>query len=728
MAERVMIISNRLPVTVRTQHGEMKIVPSAGGLASSLRGFHQERETLWVGWPGSHSDLNETMMEHLRTELSGLRSVPVFLSQEEIRSFYEGFSNSVLWPLFHFLPERLPLDSSADWEPFRDVNEKFAEIVASLYRPGDILWVHDYQLALLPGALRRRLPGASIGFFLHIPFPPSDMFRILPWRTEILRGMLGADVIGFHTYSYLRHFSFSLIRLLGLDVGIDHVSFEGRQVRLGAFPLGIDSEAFLKLAGSRRVQREFETIRGENAGMRLLLGIDRLDYVKGIPRRLLAVEKLLEQHPELRGSLRLVQVIVPSRNGVESYDRYRRQIDEMVGRINGSYASVNAVPIHHMHRSIPEWQLVALYRAADVMLVTSTRDGMNLVAKEFVASRIDEDGVLVLSEMTGAAAELGEALQINPYDVTATSEAIHRALEMPAEERQMRMRALRSRVLRSTMREWAESFTAEVMRVHQENVDRMVRSAADESTGHLLERLRNERRLILLLDYDGTLVPFTGMPDLAMPDQGLLDLLTRLGQRPGTSVHVVSGRRRDVLDLWLGKLPIGLHAEHGFWFRDNPSGRWIARGDLVADWKDKLMPVLQRYTTNTPGSMIEEKTAALAWHFRMADPEFGPLQAQELRVYVAEMFSNAPVEVILGEKVVEVRAAGLNKGVVMSRVLEVVELPYVVVAMGDDRADEDLFRALPPEGIGIRIGKGYTSAGHRLPDYRAARALLHGLL
>lgn len=724
---RTIIISNRLPVTAKLVQNELKVVASAGGLATGLRGFHEEGNSLWVGWPGDHSRLEESRLEQLKQNLERLRAVPVFLSPDEIRRFYEGFSNSILWPLFHFMPEQLPLDPSVDWQPYCDVNEKFADVIAEIYKPGDLLWVHDYQLALLPGALRRRLPDARIGFFLHIPFPPSDLFRVVPFRVEILQGMLGADVVGFHTYQYVRNFALALVRILGLDVEIDQVTLGNRNVRMGAFPMGVDPDVFVGLAKSARVQREVQQILSENAGRKLLVGVDRLDYIKGIPRRLLSVEKLLVDHPELRGKIRLVQVIVPSRTKVESYARYRRQIDEIVGRINGAYATVNNVPIHHMHQSIPEAQMVALYCAADVMLVTSTRDGMNLVAKEFVASRIDEDGVLVLSELVGAAAELGEAIQINPYDLAGTAEAIYRSLEMPREERRTRMRALRKRVLTYTTRGWAEGFTSEVLEVHAQNRQHTNGSTIKHSYEDLLEISKNAKQLVLLLDYDGTLVPFADMPDLAAPDQQLIDLLERLSARPNTIVHLVSGRTRASIEEWFGELNIGLHAEHGFWSRKNRNSEWVPWRDPSAPWKAKLLPVLERFTMNTPGSLIEEKTASLAWHYRMADPEFGPIQARELRLFISGMFSNAPVEVLMAAKVVEVRAAGLHKGVILPTVLDGLEYPYSIVAIGDDRTDEDLFRSLPEDSIAVHVGIGETIAQYRLSDFRAARRFLREL-
>lgn len=724
---RTIIISNRLPVTAKLVQNDLKVVASTGGLATGMRSFHEEGNTLWVGWPGDHSKLDESKLDQLKENLARLRSVPVFLSPEEIRRYYEGFSNTILWPLFHFMPEQLPLDSSVDWQPYCDVNETFADVVADIYRPGDLLWVHDYQLALLPGALRRRLPDAPIGFFLHIPFPPSDLFRVIPFRVEILEGMLGADVVGFHTYQYLRNFALALVRILGLEVEIDQVTLGNRKIRMGAFPMGVDPDVFVGLAKSSRVKREVEQILSENAGRKLLVGIDRLDYIKGIPRRLLSVEKLLADNPELRSKIRLVQVIVPSRTKVESYTRYRGQIDEIVGRINGAYATVNNVPIHHMHRSIPESQMVALYCAADVMLVTSTRDGMNLVAKEFVASRIDEDGVLVLSELVGAAAELGEAIQINPYDLAGTAEAIHRSLDMPREQRRTRMRALRKRVLTYTTRGWAESFINEVLEAHAQNQHQTNSHNGKGRYEDLLRKSKNVERLVLLLDYDGTLVPFADTPDLAAPDRQLIDLLERLSEHPGTTVHLVSGRTRSSIEEWFGGLNIGLHAEHGFWSRKDRNSEWVAWRDPSAPWKAKLLPVLERFTMNTPGSLIEEKTASLAWHYRMADPEFGPIQARELRLFISGMFSNAPVEVLMAEKVVEVRAAGLHKGVILPTVLDGLEFPYLLLAIGDDRTDEDLFRSLPEGSVAVHIGLGETLAQYRLPDFRAARRFLREL-
>src|SRR5579883_322603 len=438
----LILVSNRLPVTVRAEHGDVSITKSSGGLATALRGPHERAGGTWIGWPGDVSRLGEAQQRVLDERLAELRCVPVHLTPAEVSSYYDGFSNAVLWPLCHYLLDRIP-PSSQEWDAYRAVNEKFAEAAARAWRPGDLVWVHDYQLVLVPQLLRAVIPGARIGFFLHIPFPASEVIRILPWRQQVLEGLLGADLLGFHTFTYRSHFASSVLRILGISTQADRIYVDGREIRLGVFPIGVDANTFSALAQDGDVLHEANAIRADARGEKILLGIDRLDYTKGIPRRLLAFERLLEQEPRWRGKVRLVQIAVPSRDKVPSYQEYRRQVDEMVGRINGAFGTVDWTPIHYVHRSLDARQVVALYCAADVMLVTPLRDGMNLVAKEFVTCRTDEDGVLVLSEFAGAAAEMGEALQVNPYDVDAMAQGFADALDMPEEERRVRMRALR---------------------------------------------------------------------------------------------------------------------------------------------------------------------------------------------------------------------------------------------------------------------------------------------
>lgn len=723
---RLLIVSNRLPVTVKLDRNEILITRSAGGLATALRGPHERLDSLWLGWPGEVTRLDTNQRARLERDLLELRAVPIYLSQADITRYYEGFSNGVLWPLFHYLTDRVEREAWQNWKTYLEVNRRFADLVVQHYRPGDLIWVHDYQLALVPDLLRQRLPDAAIGFFLHIPFPSSEVFRILPWRQEVLEGLLGADVIGFHTYSYVRHFSRSLNLLLGLNGGQETlVHYSGREIRLGTFPLGVDAAAFSRRAEEPDVINEVEKIRRECGGRKLLLGVDRLDYTKGLRRRMLAINLLLERDPSLRDRMRLIQIVVPSRTKVESYAIHRRQLDEMVGRINGAYATVNSVPIHYMYRSVSERQLVALYRAADVMLVTPLRDGMNLVAKEFVASRPDEDGVLVLSEFAGASAEMVEALRVNPYDIDRVAVSIKKALTMPAEERRDRMRVLRRRVLANDSYRWANAFIEALQSASDAKATSKPRKQGD--TERLLEEVRSAPRLLLLLDYDGTLVSFVGSPQLAAPDPDLKELLRSLTARPGTSVHLVSGRTRETMERWFGGLPMGLHAEHGFWSKLAGEGSWEPARDSSAKWKEEILLLLEDFTLRTPGALVEEKSAAIAWHYRMADLEFGPRQAAALRVELERAIQGMPLELLEGNKVIEVRLKDVNKGVIVPRLLERYGTARVV-AIGDDQTDEDMFAVLPPGGIAIHVGPGDSVAPYRLRDIAAVRSFLSHLV
>ncbi len=729
---RLLLVSNRLPITARVDDaGAVSVEPSTGGLATGLWGPHQRSGGLWIGWPGE-IQLDDAGRDALTERLAALRAVPVYLTQDEVNSYYEGMANGVLWPLFHYLIDQFPSDMS-DWRVFRSVNARFARAVIENYRPGDTVWVQDYHLMLVPAMLRAALPDARIGFFLHVPFPSSEVFSVLPWRDEILRGLLGADLIGFHTPAYLRHFTTSLRRVLGVDVDADHLWHADREVRLGVFSMGVDARRWAACGDSDGVAEEVDRLRVEEGGRRIIVGIDRLDYTKGIPQRLNAIDRLFQDHPDLRERVRVVQVTVPSREHVEQYVAFRRRIDELVGRINSTHATASWVPIHHMYRAISQAEICALYRAADVMLVTPIRDGMNLVAKEFVAARTDEDGVLILSEFAGAAGEMGEAVRINPFDVDRFAERIARALSMPRQERRARMQALRTRVFEHDVHRWAQEFIDALQRTEPRYRLPHGSSSTDELEA-LLRAVRSAPQSLLILDYDGTLVPFASTPEKAAPDVELLDLLRALSAQPELRVHVISGRTRASLERWLGDLPIGLHAEHALWSRLAPGAPWRILRPVSQRWKDTVRPIMQNFTDATRGTFIEEKTASLAWHYRLAeagvtgDSGFGELQAKELRLVLGEMLSNAPVEVLAGHKVVEVRPQGVHNGMVVPLLLSTLDDGAAVLAVGDDRTDEDLFAALPDDSLTVHVGDGMSLARYRLAGPREVRDLLRGIL
>ena len=727
MTRRTILVSNRLPVTASVENGVLQVERSVGGLATGLSGATRTSHTIWIGWAGPLTGISRRQVAELNARLTALDCVPVPLSTREIREYYEDVSNGILWPLFHYQAERLPPDPR-HWSTYAAVNARFAQAVADVWKPGDEIWVHDYQLLLLPALLRRRIPDARIGFFLHIPFPAVEIFRILPWRQEVLDGMLGADLVGFHTESYATHFAAAAVDLLGASWKSPYLTHQDREARVGAYPIGIDARRFEELARRRGVRQEADALR-RGADVQVVAGVDRLDYTKGIPRRLLAFERLLTRHPELHGKVQLVQVVVPSRTGVRTYREFRTQVDAAIGNINGAFGTALWTPVAYQYRALGEDELSALYTAADVMLVTPVRDGMNLVAKEFIASRVDDDGVLVLSEFTGAAAQLTEALLVNPYDVDGMAATLYRALTLSREERRRRMQALRATVSAHDATWWAGAFLSDLrsVRRRRKRPPSVPETSTPEQVQAVLERGRSARSLVLLLDYDGTLVPFTGRPEAARPDTELLGLLGQLAGRAGTQVHLVSGRSRDQIAEWLGDLPVALHAEHGLWSRSAGSDQWKRHEAAGSAPYEQLATVMGRFSEATPGAVVERKSAGVAWHYRMADEALGELQAERLATEMDALADEHGLDVLRGDKVIEVRPTGVHKGLVVTDVLRQAAPGSLILALGDDRTDEDLFSALPPGSIAVHVGPRESVAPVRLPDVATARAFLRDL-
>ncbi|MGE5788684.1 MAG: bifunctional alpha,alpha-trehalose-phosphate synthase (UDP-forming)/trehalose-phosphatase [Myxococcales bacterium] len=722
--KRLMIIANRLPVTVRVEGNASRLEPSSGGLATALRSLHQRTAGIWVGWSGITSKASARAGEGLSTELMDQRLVAVELSQYDLSHFYNGFSNGVIWPLFHFLLDKVNLDAELDWQSYRVVNHRFAKAAARQYQRGDVIWVHDYQLMLVPGMLRKLLPRARIGFFLHVPFPGSDVFRILPWRTEVLESLLAADLVGFHTSTYQHNFLRSAAQLTNADCELDQIRFNDRVIRVGVYPIGVDVTPFEHAAADPAVQQEVERIRRAHPDKRILLGVDRLDYTKGLPRRLLTIGRLLERHPELRDRLLLIQVAIPSRQEVAAYDEIRRVVNELSGRVNAQFGSPIGSPIQLLYRTVPFTQLVALYRVADAMLVTPLRDGMNLVAKEYVASRTDDDGVLVLSEFAGAAAELQEAIAVNPYDLTGTAAAIAGALKMDPDERRIRMQAMRAHVRTHDVHRWATRFIDDLVQLGNEHGGSISLPPVDLPE-EVRERLRKAPLRHILLDYDGTLVPYFPLPALALPDRELSDLLLRLSKTPSNLVHVVTGRTRVSIEPWLGHLPIALHAEHGYWSR-MPGGHWVKNGVFDNSWIEAVRNLVIQFVERTPGAILEEKEASLALHYRNADPS---VAGERLRWLREELRGRATddLEISDGPKSFEIRRRGIHKGLVGNALAANLDPTTEILAIGDDRTDEDLFSSLPASAVTVKVGGGNSRAKYALDDVGQVRSLLEDL-
>lgn len=731
---RLVLVSNRLPFSLaKTARGGYSFRPSAGGLVTAL-GSYLEREKasrglecIWVGWPGA--DVPPERRADVRDRAAREHgSWPVFLSASEADGFYNGFCNKTLWPLFHYFTSYAMYDAG-QWEAYVTANRRFAEELEGLLRPGDRVWIQDYQLMLLPGMLREKHPDLAIGFFLHIPFPSFEVFRLLParWRTELLRGMLGADLLGFHTHDYCQYFLRSVYRTLGLDHRFGEIQMGHRLAKVDTFPIGIDAARFVEAAESPETAGRAASIRAElGSPEKLLFSVDRLDYSKGIQQRLLGFEVFLERNPDWRGRVVFVLSVVPSREEVPQYRRMKKDLDEAVGRVNGRFGNVGWVPIRYQYRSLPFGELVAFYRASDVALITPLRDGMNLVAKEYVACRVHDDGVLVLSETAGAARDLGEAIGVNPNHQPELAEAILEALRMPPAEQSRRMRPMRERLRRFDASWWARSFLESLEETLLEPQEAYrARPLSPQQALGLRGRFHAASRRLLLLDYDGTLVPFAPLPHLAAPDPALLDLLSRLASDSRNITTLISGRDRHTLDAWFAGVAMNLVAEHGAWVR--PAGEdWRLLKAMEAGWKDTLRPLFRMYVDRLPGSLLEEKDYSLAWHYRGADAELGEARAKELVDDLTQYTANFDVQVLEGKKVVEIRNAGVNKG---AAAMELVRLrdPDYLLAIGDDQTDEDVFRALPSGADTLRVGTVFSRAAASLPDPAAVRRLLESL-
>jgi trehalose 6-phosphate synthase/phosphatase len=723
---RLIVVSNRLPLTLRHSSEGWRGESSPGGLATALGPVMSRTGGMWIGWPGEAPERpDEDRDEALGRWEQRHGYVPVDLPLALSRQFYQGYSNQTLWPLFHQFPSSLVYDPEG-WSAYVEANRCFRDAILERYRPGDLVWVHDYHLMLLPQLLREAVPEAAIGFFLHIPFPAAEIFRVLPRREELLRGLLGADCVAFQTHANLQHFRASLLRILGVGSRMDRVEAEGRFVRLEALPIGIVPEEFTDLLDNdRHVARSLADLRRRFAGRQILLAVDRLDYTKGIPERLRTFRRLLEKAPALRGRVVLVQVAVPSRERIPRYVRLAREVNELVGEINGSLGTPKWTPVVYIRRAISRVELVALYAAADVGWVTPLLDGMNLVAKEYVACQRKGDGVLLLSEFAGAAAEMGEAFLVNPYDEERTAATLERALLLAPEERRERMAALRGRVLRNNALAWSERFLDALGQAAATRIQAGGDTPQPLPVGRAVAAHRAADRRLLMLDYDGTLAPFVGLPREAAPTAEILSLLERLGTQPRQKVALVSGRPRAHLEAWFGALDgLWLAAEHGAILRAPSSSTWEPlRPHMPVEWKARVRPVLEHFVDRTPGSFIEEKEYCLVWHHRMADPEFGEWLANELVAVLEQLLAETELRAVRGQKSVEVRLSWAGKGEVLAQV-EGTDAPEFRLAIGDDRTDEELFERLPGDAWTVHVGDGPSLARYRLPHVRAVRRFL----
>jgi trehalose 6-phosphate synthase/phosphatase len=534
--------------------------------------------------------------------------------------------------------------------------------------------------------------------------------------------MMGADLIGFHTYDYVRHFLSSLSRLQGYEHTIGQIMIDNRMVKVDAFPMGIDYDRYAHAPHTREIKGEIDTLKKRAGGRKTILSVDRLDYSKGIPHRLKAFDYFLRTYPEYREEVTLILVAVPSRTGVETYKILKHELDELVGRINGEYGTMDWMPVWYFYQSLPFQKLTALYFFCDVALITPLRDGMNLIAKEYIATKGDSGGMLILSGMAGAVHVLGEAIIVNPNNREQVAAAIREALEMPAEEQKARNEVMQNRLKRYNVVRWAQDFMDRLQAVCDYREELSARKVSPSIQKKLIEDYKNAKHRLLLFDYDGTLIPFSRKPEHAYPDAELLHLLKRLGEEEGNELVIISGRDKESLANWFQKLNVGFIAEHGVWLCEK-DGQCSEIEYLRKDWKDEIHSVLELYVDRTPGSFIEEKDYSLVWHYRKADPEFALMRVAELKELLMKLTESFDLGIVEGNKALEIKTAGINKGRAALNWISKQDWDFIM-AVGDDITDEDIYEVLPDGAYSIMVGFGASTAKYNVPSVNNVRSLL----
>ncbi|WP_349357097.1 bifunctional alpha,alpha-trehalose-phosphate synthase (UDP-forming)/trehalose-phosphatase [Cryobacterium sp. PH31-L1] len=708
----LVVVSNRLPVDYEEgADGAVTWRTSPGGLVTALEPLMRSSHGAWVGWPGV-ADRDFAPFEN-----DGISLVPVRLNEEDIEDYYEGFSNDTLWPLYHDVIAP-PSFHRETWDAYVSVNRRFAAAAAAVAAPGATVWVHDYQLQLVPRMLREARPDLIIGFFNHIPFPSYGIYAQLPWRKQILHGLLGADVIGFQRQEDAGNFSRAVRRLHGyptrgvvIDVPTGEASTgqggDTRRVIAKHFPISIDAAAYEELARRPEIQARARQIREDLGNPKtLMLGVDRLDYTKGIGHRIKAFGELLADGRLSVEDVTLVQVASPSRERVSTYMALRDEIELAVGRLNGDFSTISHTAISYHHHSYPREEMVAMYLAADVMLVTALRDGMNLVAKEYVAVRFDVDGVLVLSEFAGAADELKQAILINPHDIDGTKDAIVRAVEMPKRERTRRMRALRRKVAENDVAAWSASFLRAL------TGGAAVPAGIPDDLDQALQSIAGAENLLIALDFDGTLAPHVDHPEDARAIAGTREAVQALLDLPGVRVAFVSGRALVSLQqVAQPQSAVLLTGSHGIEVQLDTPEIELNLLSTELEQLDTLARVLETISGSIAGTTIERKPAGLALHTRLATEKDGQTAQRQARDQLGDQLPGLTIRE--GKNVLEFSVRSSTKGDALTQLREYTGADRVFYA-GDDVTDEDAFAGLDEGDVGLKIGQGATLAGYRV--------------
>jgi len=717
---RLVIVSNRLPVTIKKTANGFEFVQSVGGLATALGSFYKEENSIWIGWPGIASDeLSDKEINNISEELlEKYNCIPVFLSKKQLENYYDGFNNQTLWPLFHDFPQYVKCSESF-WKAYVSVNKLFAFKLSLHVEADDVIWVNDYHLLLLPNLIREKLPNSSIMFFLHIPFPSDERFCVLPWRKEILKGMSGADVVGFHIYKYVRNFSSSVLKLLGYDFNLGQINTGSRVIHAEAFPIGIDYNKFANCDGA--------VASLSATSCKIILSVDRLDYTKGIPERLNAYNIFLRKYSEYKGKVQLVVIAVPTRPDAEAYIQLKKQTDEIVGAINGEHSTSDWEPVKYFFRSFSIDELIKYYRQADVCLVTPLKDGMNLIAKEaVVAHDKDKEIVLILSEFAGASEELRSgALIVNPYDQTEMVDALRKALVMPISEKKERAQAMQERIKNYDVHKWIQGLSDSLRKTKKKQAAMGAKILSRDNKEELIQQFKISSSALILLGSDGVIMPYESTFKKVSPSNDLIELLKGLGRNLKKQVVLIGGREKRIFKDWFGNSVFNFIAEGGVWYKFF-SKEWEMIELLNNDWKEIVRPTLQSAADLVPGASMEEKEYSMSWHWRAADPKHGFIKAQEIKAELLHLIGNLSLCFVEGCKVIEIKNAAVSIGRTAKKFIEHSDWDFIL-AIGCDAPFEDLFGVLPENAYSINVGLTPSRAKFNLTSTKDVVEFLEAL-
>jgi trehalose 6-phosphate synthase/phosphatase len=710
---QVLIVSNRLPMNVKKVDGKLQFKPSIGGLATGLSSYVKGRKSIWVGWPGIASEeLSSEEKQLVTNRLAKHNCYPIFLTKHQVEDFYNGYSNSILWPIFHNMPlgKHTEADQERWWKAYRTVNSIFLDTVLSLAQHDSTIWVHDYQLLLLPEMLRADHIGSHIGFFLHIPFPDFKTFSKIPQTKQLLKGMLGADLVGFHTTSYSDNFIDACHESnLGI-AGNKQIILETRTIHVTNFPIGIDYEKFAQAGKLKSVKSAAKRYRKKYGHRKIIVAVDRLEPSKGLTERLKAYRDFLEANTKFRSKVTMVMVAAPSRMDLPAYQQLKARLDKLSQEINEQFGTKRWQPVDYINDSLPFEEVSALYQIADIAFIAPLRDGMNLVAKEYVASK-QKNGILILSQTAGASEELRDALLVDPKKPSTVVAALSQAMSMPKQELRARLKNMQQQTSANTIHTWASGF---VKTLQQPVVGPRNRTHALQGPylQSLLDDYRSAKKHLILLDYDGTLIPFMENFKATVPPKKILNIMRDLSANPANEVVVISGRQAADLDAWFGKIKIHLVAEHGAVIKKAGAKNWKNIETVNTEWKKMILPILEKYTSLTPHAMIEIKPHSLVWHYRGAPTYTSQKNAVIIKRVLKPLLKKYAIQIYQGNKILEIKDPQINKGSALHHWLSPTH--DFILAIGDDYTDEDLFESLADSAYTIKVGQGRTKAAYRV--------------